>query len=75
MDKWIDVTIRDNDNKDFAFVYSAKISQTDFATLNDYDSENYEEVWDRLCNRIEKVMPSHVNWYIDGISEHKKGDL
>ena len=50
---YIRVTIKDNQDSNYKHERIVKISEDDFFTLRDYDSEDYDEAWDRLCNCID----------------------
>lgn len=74
MTKFIHVHIKDNDDKNFEYIHATHVSAEEYETLKNYDAEDYDMVWDRLCERIDRVMPaSRPDWYIDTIdlSVHK----
>jgi hypothetical protein len=67
----IDITIRDNDDEKFVLIHSMRILSTEWTILNDTYSEDYDEIWDRLCDKVDRIVPCRPNWYIDKVSKHK----
>lgn len=68
MDKQIKIHIRDNYDKNFFSVYPMTITSEEYCILRYYDTDKYDTVWDRLCDRIDRIMPyDRPDWYIDTI--------
>lgn len=68
--KRIHVDLKSNSNNNFHRVYIYNVTDDDYATLKRYDDDRYEEVWDRLCDRIEQesvLGALDPDWYIDRI--------
>lgn len=68
--KRIQIDIKSNTNDNFHTIYIYKVDDDDYNTLKDYDDDKYDEVWDRLCDRIEREsVPGTLDpdWYIDHI--------
>lgn len=65
----IHVDLKSNSDNNFHRVFVYDIPTIDYNVLKNYDDELYDEVWDRLCERIEnETVPTlDPDWYIDGI--------
>jgi hypothetical protein len=60
------VTISDNNNTDYKHEVAVKVNVDDYFTLKDYEMEDYDNAWDRLCKQIENTGEPD-DWFIDGI--------
>lgn len=60
------VTIRDNYDENYKHEITMEVSDNDYFTLKDYDCEDYDGAWDRLCSRIDNTGEPE-DWYIDHI--------
>lgn len=66
----IKITLKSNSNDNFHTELIYNISKIDAYILKQYDDEMYDEVWDHLCDRIEREsIPEALDpdWYIDHI--------
>ena len=66
----IKVHLRSNCNQNFHTVFIYDISERNYRILKNYESDEYDEVWDKLCDDIEqKSVPGTLDpdWYIDYI--------
>ena len=67
MAKTITIALRDN-YSDWSDMVDIEVSYDEYAILRDFEESGYDEVWDKLCDRIERryrALP--LDWYIDHI--------
>lgn len=65
--KNIIVTIKDNDGTEFSYTTTVQVSAIDYRTLQDYEMDEYDDAWDRLCAIFERMSGLPDDWYIDHI--------
>lgn len=63
----IKVKIGDNDNPTYHKEIFVHISERDYRVLQEFDMDEYDSVWDRLCNTIDEQNNLPTDWFIDGI--------
>lgn len=63
---YLKVTIGDNNDSNYKHERIEKVSKDDYFALKDYDSEDYDEVWERLCNCIDDGSEPD-DWFVDRI--------
>ena len=66
----IKIDLKSNLNPNFHTIFFLYISDTDYKILQDYDMDEYDDAWDRLCDSIERYsVPGTLapDWYIDHI--------
>ena len=62
----IKIEIKDNYDNNYNKVIYLYIDDDDYKILKNYEMEDYDRVWDNLCDMIEENyedLPS--DWYID----------
>lgn len=60
------VTISDNNNTNYKHDVVVKVNEDDYFTLKDYECEDYDNAWNRLCEQIENTGEPD-DWFIDHI--------
>lgn len=61
----VSVLLKDNDS-DWSDIVDITLTAKERRILSDYASDDYDAVWDSLCNRIEDTYAAiPENWYID----------
>lgn len=68
MYRQIYVHIRDNQDENFTLIHPMNVTPEEYTILRNYDMDEYDEVYDKICDTIERMM-SHDrdDWYIDTI--------
>lgn len=62
----IRIEIKDNYDKNFKKTIYEYIYEDDYKILKNYDSEDYDRVWDNLIELIEEIYTDlPYDWYID----------
>ena len=72
MYKWIYIHIRDNQNDDFIFIHPMKVTLKEYTILQNYEMDEYDEIYDKICDTLERIMPYGMDWYIDTIKFNKE---
>ena len=60
------VTIGDNNDTNYKHDVVIKVNEDDYFTLKNYEFEDYDDAWNRLCEQIEHTDEPD-DWFIDKI--------